>query len=119
LALPADPVLIEGHWVDIDLARRGRAQYSACRQMVLDELEPERLEGAQHLVDAVEFDDDVDVFVFSGLFAEERIHAPPAIEPNAQPGSFERIKDFEDLIGQHAEVLSLLASSPSQLDWQS
>jgi len=90
--------------VYIDLASVRRPQDCSSWQEVLDEAEVKWFEGSADVVELIELNDDVDVFVDPSLCAQERVDSPAAIEPYPQPTCLERIKDLQHLHREHVEV---------------
>ncbi len=56
---------------------------TAGRKVILDQHEAKRRDHAQHVIELVELDDDVDIVVLSGLHAQQRVDTPTAVQPDA------------------------------------
>lgn len=105
--LPADPVLIECHRVDVNLAQIRIPQHCAGWQVVLDEPEAQRLESMEQILEPVEYNHDVHILVLPRLNPEKRLNSPPAVQPDLKRGSLKGVQYREDLLGEHVTVLAL------------
>jgi HEAT repeats len=92
--------------VEIDPPTVGRPQHGPGREVVFDQIEGQSFERRDDVGNRRQFDDEIDVFVVTGLPAEEGVDAPTAIEPDLETAGAECVEDLEDLGSLHHTFLS-------------
>lgn len=113
LGLESASILVERHRVEVNGAQLRVGEHEPDRKLILGSGEAKL---AQHLFDALhvlESDYDIQVIVVSRLVTDQRVDAPSAVHPDAQPSGPERIEDVNDGSGIHKLVgLTIRAAEP-------
>src|SRR5215213_6889799 len=89
---------VEGDGVDVDPAVRRVSEDEPGRPLVLVDGEAEVRKGSGGAVAVAEGHHDVEVVVGSGLFVQQGIDAPAAVEPDRNAGGVETGDDLDDVI---------------------
>ena len=90
--------------MEVDLAPRRIPQDDACGRARLDVrivFESERGERALGVDDVGARHDEVEILVRARLASHERVHPPPAVEPDLDVRRLESVEDGEDVLRPH------------------
>jgi hypothetical protein len=108
LGLHPTSVLVPGDRVEIDLAPVLRAHGETHWPQVLANRESDLLQRADGGSGVSHGDDQVEVFVRSGLPPDQRIDAPPAVQPTRNSRVGQEVKDGDDISGFHMPLITPL-----------
>jgi hypothetical protein len=86
--------------MQVDLSPWG-LQDEASRQYVLCDRIAEPLYVLDQFSHMSQFDHEVDVVMSPVLFAQERIHTPASVEPDADAGRTEPLEQSQHIFGSH------------------
>jgi len=91
--------------VQIDLPAVNVGERHRGRQPVPDDLEPVAEKQLPNPINRRHVHNEIEVLVFSGLPADERVNAPPSVDPCRHASLRETIENIKDLLGSHHKML--------------
>lgn len=104
LPLKAATFAVEGNRMHVNPAIPGIAKYTARRQLVHGQYKSQVAQDALRRIQLRHYHHDIQVIMWPCLFAKQRIHAPPAIQPHRDTDRFKAVHDLMYIFCAHHQV---------------